>query len=81
MISRVTNVVRAPRPQRYHVRPAWQLPTHIESQHPEEFARKPLHERAPDLFGVFEDWTRIEFHDTRAQAEAHAAQLNGEVLS
>lgn len=71
------------RPARYEVRAVWKDGADsMVSQAVEQFDMEPMLERTPDLYGVYVVYGgHVEDHPTRAAAETHAGQINGEVRS
>jgi hypothetical protein len=80
-----TNPQRAARAaNRYEVRAVWRKTmdgcvSYCVSQPAEAFDTQPMERRAPDGWGAYAiAGGHIEDHPTRAAAERHAGQLNGE---
>lgn len=68
------------RADRYEVRAVWKAGAELISQGLEMFDTEPLRQRAPDLFGVYVIYgSHVQDHKTRAAAETHAGELNGQV--
>lgn len=76
-----TNPTPAAKRAIYEVRAVWIAGEHCEhfvSQPTELFDRRPMLKRTPDKFGVYTyGGAPVEDHETRAEAETHAGQLNG----
>jgi hypothetical protein len=63
---------------RYEARAVWAVGHHFESQPVALFDKQPLHARPPNEFGTYEvGGAHIDTHVDRAEAEKHAAELNG----
>lgn len=63
---------------RYEARAVWAVGHHFESQPVDQFDKQPLHARPPNEFGTYEvGGGLVDGHLERAEAERHAAELNG----